>query len=84
MTNARVEVYPNPNLGNFEVLFVGEQAEIVEFEVFDYQGKRMLQSTTSTNQAKQVLLSENVSGLYFLRGKSNHASYVARIAVVEH
>ncbi len=67
-TNLNCLLYPNPNAGNYNIEFVGEQNEELIVQVMDATGKKVIDQkwpvTPGTNHY-QIDLSSYATGIYF-------------------
>lgn len=76
-----VSVYPNPNNGIFEISFAGV-VNAVTVEVTDVQGRIVYtspQTDVSAGDKKQVDLSAQTNGIYFVRIKCDSFVHTTRI-----
>jgi len=71
-------IVPNPNNGNFTLIFTGNSSENFNVEITDVQGK-ILKSETMNNNSKQYDISHFENGIYFLRIKSENKITVKKI-----
>lgn len=68
--DAKIQIYPNPSTGLFEVNWA--ENEKINVQVFDFQGKAVLEESRNTNRFT-IDLSDFVYGLYTLRISSPSA-----------
>ncbi len=79
-----LEVYPNPNNGEFTINFNLEEAEEVSFELTSMQGTTVWSSALGMingSHTENVELSNQASGVYFLKVKVGENTTVRKIVV---
>lgn len=67
----QLTIYPNPSAGKVELLFEGNTDEINSIDIFNSQGQKVY---SSIGFQSTFDLSNNVSGLYFMRVQQNSKS----------
>jgi hypothetical protein len=66
-TDFTVQLFPNPNDGNFNVSLVGcQDNEVVTYQVIDINGKIIQESNASTPSSFTVSVPSIESGIYYL------------------
>ncbi|UTW63037.1 T9SS type A sorting domain-containing protein [bacterium SCSIO 12741] len=82
-TNTSVNVYPNPNNGNFEVAFSGIEIDDMTIEVRNSLGQLVYQNVVavSGNQVEAIQLNGLDNGVYFLNISGDGASFTERVMV---
>ena len=83
ITNTQAKVYPNPTTGLINI--VSERGQDIEsIEVIDQAGRKIRTLRNPTNESNQIDLTEQVSGLYFVRTVfSNGELSVSKITLVK-
>ena len=79
-----LEVYPNPNKGEFAIDFDLEEAAEVSFELTSMQGRTVWTSSLGTingSHSESVELSNQASGIYFLNVTVGEHTTVRKIVV---
>ncbi|MBK9447979.1 MAG: HYR domain-containing protein [Bacteroidetes bacterium] len=71
-------VYPNPTTGRIEVAF-GTTLDVVQVEVFDLAGKRLLTKTEANAATTQLDFSNLVNGIYVVKLSTNAGQEVLRV-----
>ena len=72
------QLYPNPNTGNFTLLFSDDITR--EVEVTDIAGQRVLSNLYVTRQA-QIAMPQFAQGIYFVTIRENGLSKVMKVSV---
>lgn len=79
----QIAVFPNPSSGDFTVILESERSEKAQIAVYDANGKTIFSTNTETNRPVRVELPGNIgTGLFFIKGRSNGATYASRTAVL--
>lgn len=71
-----LNVYPNPNSGNFWIQLVNGQVK--EIEIMDVTG-RILMSESSNKDAIKISLDEFANGIYYAKIRSNETTEVIKV-----
>jgi hypothetical protein len=79
-TNTKLQIYPNPNTGNFTVVLPNENYQI---SITDLSGRAIGYNCKNSGTNKQIELTEAASGLYFITIQNNttHEKYIQKITV---
>lgn len=82
-TKPSFSLYPNPV--NEQISILGSSNGISQFEIFDMQGKRVMNSTISleSNIAFKMNLPKMVSGLYFIRLTNERLEVLQQKVIIE-
>jgi PKD repeat protein len=72
----KLNVFPNPGSGNYTVNL---QGTIIEYQVYDLQGKKLLESTEEFRNEFPLQLGNSPEGSYFLRVKSDRGVFYTKI-----
>jgi Secretion system C-terminal sorting domain len=64
----QIEVFPNPNQGNFTVELPNAAEQDSRLKIIDFAGRLMLEQTIETGSNKQIIEAQHLpKGLYFLQ-----------------
>ena len=78
----KLNIYPNPNNGIFNIQFATALSENTEITIFDGIGRKVFTQTIERgNQATQINLQKIPSGVYLIRFNQNEATYTKQIIV---
>ena len=72
-------VYPNPNTGNFNVLWNNSDKKSYELEIYNMMGDRVYKTTTNSEQAQFNV--DLQKGIYFFRLSSIQGSASEKIII---
>ena len=84
--NTEVSVYPNPTSGNFELSFVSDYPQLVEINISNVVGQKVLSTTYLANNGMNNLklnASELKNGLYFYSVSINNSTASGKILITE-
>lgn len=77
----RVELYPNPSSGTFQIVISDHLTDAIRFEVFNVLGVKVpFQLAASGNQYQMTIL-DAASGLYILRGISDDGIFTRELII---
>jgi N-acetylneuraminic acid mutarotase len=76
--NSSIKTYPNP-ITDFLSIECSAEEKVVEFEVFNLAGQRLLESKSNTSELSKIDLSNLNSGIYLLKIKTSEGSNTLRI-----
>jgi hypothetical protein len=79
-SNTKLQIYPNPNTGNFTVVLPNENYQI---SITDLSGRAVRYNCKNSGTNKQIELTEAASGLYFitLQNNTTHEKYIQKITI---
>ena len=80
----QVDLYPNPNNGNFELIITNGFVNDFSIDVIDVDGRRIFETTHESAQAqymKKFDLSSLAKGVYFVRVITNNETVVKRVVL---
>ena len=75
-----MNVYPNPNSGTFTVVFDGNTNGTV-LTIMDIKGQIIREEELSGDAVKQIDMSAEPKGIYFIRVMNEHSTKVERVIV---
>jgi archaellum component FlaF (FlaF/FlaG flagellin family) len=75
----KLNVYPNPSQGVFQVNIPNSGAEPVQLEVFDMLGNLIVSETISNSQNGIVDLRSRANGSYFIRVLKDDVVWTGRL-----
>ena len=78
-----LNIYPNPNMGQFNVRLTGSTEENVEMTVMDMSGKQVLLKKLGrlSGELVEELNIDIAAGVYFVRIKTNEDLIIRRVAI---
>jgi len=75
-------VFPNPSNGNFTLMCSHlRNGEEIYLEIIDQPGKPVVQKRLKFNESQALCFPGLKTGLYSLRVKTGHGTYVSKIAI---
>ena len=82
--NSRVNVYPNPNNGNFTIEINSKTPEIISIKVFDLLGTMVYENNNivnSSNYTNTIDLSFLSNGIYYLKVQGDYKNITKKIII---
>ncbi len=82
--NANIQVYPNPNNGNFTIKLELEEKEAINFKIFSALNKVVFEEKSlaiESDYSKTINLSMFASGIYYLQITGENTSLVKKIII---
>ncbi|MBC8645453.1 T9SS type A sorting domain-containing protein [Flavobacterium lindanitolerans] len=74
--DSEIKLYPNPNNGQFQLDFAGENADIT---VFDSLGKNILSKKVASQEV--IDLGNAQKGIYIIQIKSGNSTVSKKVAI---
>ncbi|MBW8051000.1 MAG: T9SS type A sorting domain-containing protein, partial [Cytophagales bacterium] len=83
IATGQINIYPNPNEGVFTVSFTGFENEKIQLTILDLQGRSVVNEQHSVNSEfnKEVDLSRQPKGMYFLRVNTSDNVFIKKVFV---
>ena len=60
-------LYPNPNRGDFSFMVYQESEGIIQYQLFDQNGKLLLQNSSEIKEFNPISIQNPSSGIYLLK-----------------
>ena len=60
-------LYPNPNRGDFSFIVYQESEGIIQYQLFDQNGKLLLQNSSEIKEFNPISIQNPSSGIYHLK-----------------
>lgn len=83
-TSSFFEIYPNPSRGLFQISYLSDEKENIEFNIFNVRGEKLYServSKTNDSLEREIDLSKEAAGIYFLEVTSNEKREVKKIVL---
>jgi uncharacterized protein YjdB len=75
-----LQVYPNPNTGNFTLSLATAENEEARVVITNILGVQVMELTTKTNASREIALNQP-PGFYFVAAYTNSSRYVVKVLV---
>lgn len=79
--NSLFQIYPNPNLGSFNISINNQDSKEAEIIIFDNYGNEVYKNTQYGNGEYRINLPVNKSGIYYLRLQNQEKSETKRVLI---
>jgi hypothetical protein len=81
-TNSALNVYPNPNQGEFTMNLLSANTEDAQVVITNIVGMKVKEFTTSTNKPTNIKL-DQPAGLYFVAATTVNGRYTTKITITQ-
>lgn len=81
INNSLFQIYPNPNLGSFNISINNQDSKEAEIIIFDNYGNEVYKNTQYGNGEYRINLPVNKSGIYYLRLQNQEKSETKRVLI---
>lgn len=82
-TTVNIVMYPVPATDRINVKFGTDKKEMIDVEIFDSMGKRVMTDEVLSNKEKVIMLNNMNRGVYYIRATAGDKSSVSKFMKVQ-